>query len=85
MTLSNFFGWSIVAGVLAEARTRGEVLERELRQLGFADGTFDVVWCNAVLRHFLKASARFAVRELRRVAKAEARAVFSVQQGTGEG
>lgn len=67
-------------GYVAECRARAaangvevECLTADGEELPFADGTFDVVWGNAILHHLDLAKAG---RELRRVLKPGGRAVF---------
>ena len=79
-------GIDLSSGMLAEAknRVRGTLLEMDMRNLGFPDGSFDVVWSIASLLHIPKAEASGVIGEFNRVLRPGGYLVLSLQEGAGE-
>lgn len=69
---------------LARARCAGELVAMDMRQLALPDASFDVVWSIASLLHLPKADAIKALREFRRVVKADGVVAVAVKRGAGE-
>lgn len=80
-------GADLSAGMLAEARqaVNAGLCQMDIRRLGFADGSFLAVWCNAALLHLPKQELPAALAEIWRVLAPGGRFYMSVQQGYGEG
>lgn len=79
-------GADISPGMLeqARARVRGELLEMDMLDLKFPDGSFGGVWCVAALLHLPKADAPRALGEMRRVLVPGGALALSIQRGEGE-
>ncbi len=80
-------GVDLASAMLGHARTRtkGALLQMDLRALAFRGAAFDGVWWCASLLHLPKRDAPAAIRGARRVLKDGAIMMVSVQQGNGEG
>ena len=74
------------ASMLAYARraVRGSLVSADARALAFADESFDAAWCCASLLHLPRTDPPQALREIRRVLKADAPFVLSMQEGQGD-
>jgi ubiquinone/menaquinone biosynthesis C-methylase UbiE len=70
---------------LARRSVRGGLAQMDAAHLGFADGAFDGVWCDAVLLHFARAQVPALLAEIHRVLEPEGLLFVSVQEGQGEG
>jgi len=63
-------GLDLSAGMLAEARTRVSGVpfcQADLRHIGFREGAFDGIWCNASLLHLPRADVPNVLRDFRRI------------------
>jgi ubiquinone/menaquinone biosynthesis C-methylase UbiE len=80
-------GADFSVGMLAEARkiVTCPLAQMDMRALGFADNTFDGLWCNAALLHLPKLEAPRALQEMRRVLRKDGWLGVAVQQGASEG
>ena len=80
-------GVDLSGGMLAEARqrTRAPLLQMDMRDLGFADGQFEAIWCCASLLHLSRSEAPAALGEMRRVLAPRGILFLAVQEGAGEG
>ena len=70
---------------IARRQVRGGLAQMDALSLGFADHSFDGVWCDAVLLHFPRAVVPAVLAEIRRVLEPDGLLFVSVQQGQGEG
>jgi ubiquinone/menaquinone biosynthesis C-methylase UbiE len=70
---------------IAHRHVRGGLAQMDALALGFADHSFDGVWCDAVLLHFPRAVVPAVLAEIRRVLEPDGLLFVSVQQGQGEG
>jgi ubiquinone/menaquinone biosynthesis C-methylase UbiE len=61
----------------------GNLLQMDMRELGFPDDTLDGVWASGVIYHFPKSQLSAVLKEVRRVIKPGG--VFSLNFKTGEG
>jgi ubiquinone/menaquinone biosynthesis C-methylase UbiE len=79
-------GVDLSEGMLAYARraVRGSLVSADARALPFGNKSFDAVWCCASLLHLPRADAPLALREIRRVLKADAPLMLSMQEGRGD-
>lgn len=79
-------GLDLSAGMLAEARRQapGNLIQMDMRTLGFQSACFQGVWCNASLLHLAKHEARRAIAEIHRVLRRGGVLFLSVQSGAGE-
>jgi len=80
-------GADLSVGMLREAcrRTRGPLVQMDMRRLAFGPASFHAVWCSASLLHLPKADAPVALAEMRRVLRPGGAAMVSLQQGETEG
>ena len=81
------YGADFSLGMLAETRkfVACPLAQMDMRSLGFADQSFDGIWCNAALLHLPKNEAPVALREMRRVLRPDGILDIAVQKGEGEG
>ncbi|MGH2557782.1 MAG: class I SAM-dependent methyltransferase [Thermomicrobiales bacterium] len=79
-------GFDLSAAMLGEARTRtrGSLVQGDMRRLPFQDARFAAVWSIAALLHLPKSDAPVALREMRRVLLPDGYLVLGVQEGRGE-
>jgi ubiquinone/menaquinone biosynthesis C-methylase UbiE len=79
-------GIDVSAEMLARARkrTRGTLAQMDMRELDFADASYDAVWAIASLLHIPRAEAPNVVSEFRRVVKAGGVVAVAVKRGMGE-
>jgi ubiquinone/menaquinone biosynthesis C-methylase UbiE len=79
-------GIDVSAEMLARAgtKTSGTIVQMDMRQLDFADASYDAVWAIASLLHIPKAEAPTVVSEFRRVVKEGGVVAVAVKRGTGE-
>lgn len=79
-------GFDLSAGMLREARTRtrGPLVQGDMRLLPFQNACFAAVWSNAALLHLPKSDAPASLREMRRVLLPGGYLVLGVQEGQGE-
>ena len=63
---------------------QGRFFVMDMRSLGFDDGSFDGVWCNASLHHLSREDAPIALAEMRRVLRHRGVLFVNVKQGSGE-
>jgi ubiquinone/menaquinone biosynthesis C-methylase UbiE len=80
-------GIDISSEMLARAatKTRGRLVEMDMRSISSADASFDAVWAIASLLHIPKAEAAGVLGEFRRVVAPEGLVAISVKHGSGEG
>jgi ubiquinone/menaquinone biosynthesis C-methylase UbiE len=80
-------GADLSTGMLIEARkiVTGSLIQMNMLSLGFADRSFDGIWCNAALLHLPKQEAPRALKEMRRVLRNDGILGIAIQQGDGEG
>jgi ubiquinone/menaquinone biosynthesis C-methylase UbiE len=80
-------GADLSAGMLDQARRQvdGPLLQMNMQEPGFCDGSFQGVWCNAALLHIPKCDTPRVLAQIRRVLVSGGRLFLSVQLGTGEG
>ena len=79
-------GADLSTGMLAEAQkiVTCPLTQMNMLSLGFADRTFDGIWCNAALLHLSKQEAPRALKEMHRVLCAGGILGIAVLQGEGE-
>ena len=79
-------GADLSAGMLVESWRIVNVglCQMDFRRLGFANGSFSGVWCNAALLHLPKREVPAALAEIRRILSPGGCFFASVQQGYGE-
>ncbi len=80
-------GLDLSAGMLNYARNqvRGDLVMMDMQQIGFADDSFDGIWCCASLLHLPKSNALETLQEMGRVIKRGGLLVLSIQEGRFEG
>ena len=79
-------GVDLSPAMLAQARglIGGPLLQMDMRQLAFANASFDAAWCAASLLHLPKRYALTAIRAIRRVVRIGGGLMVSVQEGESE-
>ncbi len=83
---ASVIGADLSEGMLAEARgiVRGPLVQADMRQIPFADASFDGVWCMASMLHVPRADAPTALGEIRRVLVSGGVLLLGLQMGDGE-
>lgn len=79
-------GADLSTGMLSQARkiTARPLAQMDMLHLGFADGSFAGIWCNAALLHLPKAEAPQALKEICRILGNGGILDLAVQEGAGE-
>jgi len=79
-------GIDLSIGMLAYAKenVHGNLINMNMRNLGFCDTSFDGVWCCASLLHLPKSEAMYALQEIRRILKPNGMLILSIQEGSIE-